>query len=75
MDKVTYIFKVLLTVFLFAVPIVLTMIVWFTPALEVNKFLVGVSTINLTLSIAEIMFLVRAVVFPRNGKKWWREMY
>lgn len=75
MDKINYIFKVLLTVLLFATPIALTMIVWFTPALEVNKFLVGVSTINLVLSIAEVMFLVRAAIFPRNGKKWWREMY
>ncbi len=75
MNKVSYALKVLLTIFLFAIPIALTMIVWCTPALEVNKFLVGVSTINLALSIAEVMFLVRAVIFPRNGKKWWREIY
>lgn len=74
MDKVSRILRTLLVVFLFAIPIALAMVVWFTPVIDSNQVLVALSAINLPLSLAEIMFLVRAVIFPRDGRKWWKEM-
>lgn len=72
MGKIDFILKAILVIILFAVPIAITAVIWFTPGLDTNKVLVGVSTINVILSIAEVMFLVRAAIFPKHGKKWWQ---
>lgn len=68
--------KVLLTIVLFGLPIVTTMSIWNAATLpEVREVLdnniIAVSVCNLILSIAEIIFLVRAVIFPPKEKQWW----
>lgn len=76
-DRIIDGLKVLLTAILFAVPIITTMSIWnvaatFPESREIlDNFLIGVSAINIILSIAEVIFLVRAVVFPPKEKRWW----
>lgn len=71
--KVGLILRIVLVIFLFAVPIALAMIIWFTPALEAYSSIVALSAVNVPLGIAEVMFLTRAAIFPKNGKAWWKE--
>lgn len=71
--KVDTALKVVLTLMLFAVPLACSIATWALPDFEEHGFLVGISTTNILLSVAEIVFLVRAVIFPKNKKKWWRE--
>ena len=68
--------KVLLTIVLFGLPIISTVSIWNAAAIpEVREILddsiIVVSVCNLILSLAEVIFLVRAVVFPPKEKRWW----
>lgn len=68
--------KVLLTIVLFGLPIVSTVSIWNAATVpEVREILddsiIAVSVCNLILSLAEVIFLVRAVVFPPKEKRWW----
>jgi hypothetical protein len=63
--------RVLLTVVLFAVPITTTIAIWALPPENSNPVLVGVSALNAGLSIAEVIFLVKAAIFPKGGVRWW----
>lgn len=71
--KIDQILKVILTVFLFLVPSVTAIVIWSIPVLGKYPTLIAIATTNLFLSLAEVMFLVRAVIFPKNNKKWWRD--
>lgn len=71
--SVDRILRIILSVILITIPIALTAVVWFTPALELNKFLVGLTTVNGILGTAEAIFLIRAAIFPDNGRLWWLE--
>lgn len=65
--------RIILSVILFAVPIVLAILVWSIPSTEVPNYITGLVTANVFLGIAEVIFLVRAAIFPKNGKRWWLE--
>lgn len=68
------ILKIILSVLLFIVPLFLTISIWLSPEIGNIPVVIGVSAINLILSIAEVMFLVKAAIFPKNGKKWWYDL-
>ena len=63
--------RILLSVVLFAIPIVTTIAIWALPPENSNSVLLGVSALNAGLSIAEVIFLVKAAIFPKDGVRWW----
>lgn len=69
--KIDYVLRVLLSVVLFAIPIVTTVAIWALPPENSNPILIGVSALNAGLSIAEVIFLVKAAIFPKDGVRWW----
>ena len=70
-EKVDKVLKIVLTVFLLAVPSATGIAVWCVPAIDKMPVLVALSATNLFLGLAEVVFLIRSVIFPRNNKKWW----
>lgn len=72
-SKLDKVLKIILTTFLFAIPISLAMVIWYDPVISGSLLAVGLATANLAFGIAEVMFLYRAVIFPKGGRKWWRE--
>ena len=72
-EVIDLILRIVLTVVLLLIPTVLAVRLWSMPVIESNSFLLGLFTTGVFLNIAEVIFLVRAVVFPRDNKKWWKE--
>lgn len=76
-DRFIWGLKVLLTVVLFGLPIISTMSIWnaatmYPESREIlDDNIIAVSVFNLIITFAEVIFLVRAVVFPPKEKRWW----
>lgn len=70
-QKIDTVLKIILSAVLFLVPVVPAIVVWSKPIPSGNTFLIGLFTTAVFLNITEVVFLVRAVIFPKNKKKWW----
>ncbi len=64
--------KSVLAAILLLVPTVVAVKLWSDPVqMSGGNLFVGLFTVGIFLNIAEVVFLIRAVIFPKNKKKWW----